>query len=505
MLASPHSKPRPSRTERERRAGTLAELVDLRVERERRRGGLMERIPRWSPSLIAPTHLAPLTALFDRIARGERVRALVDVPAQHGKTTTSLHGLAYLLAEHPRWPLGYVTFSQVQANRKSFEAQQSALAAGALVEGRDRVTLDEWRNPQGGGCIFTGIGGGLGGNPVRTLVFDDFFKNRVEAESALRRDVVADWITAVAIPRLPADGSIIIPSTRWHEDDPPGRILAGKLAQGMGFVHVSLPFLGTRDAEGVVTADDDGDVVLWPRQQLPDGTWVGWTVEDARARLIAVGPYDAASIYQGRPRPKGGKVFHEPYRVAAPTFAGARISIGCDAAGTDGPNSNCTVLVALAHRDVVLTNDAGVKRTARVSEVVGVMRLKLRPEHAAPRVLAFQRAFNGTPLDIENTRDGKDLGRALQKIEPALVIRYVNAIGDKFVRAQPPAADWNQGLIRVPLDARTMRCTTDQDLYDFVRVVTAFTGMGGGEDDDVDALAHAHGRSRAAGVTGFSR
>ena len=32
--------------------------------------------------------------------------------------------------------------------------------------------------------------------------------------------------------------------------------------------------------------------------------------------------------------------------------------------------------------------------------------------------------------------------------------------------------------------------TTDEDLAAFVRVVTKFTGMGG-EDDDVDALAHA--------------
>jgi hypothetical protein len=504
MLASQPSNRRASRAERERRLAELEEREELRAERERRQGGLMERIPRWSPGLLKPTHLAPLCDLFDRIARGERVRALVDVPAQHGKTTTSLHGLSYLITEHPRWPLGYVTFSQRQASRKSFEALPAALASGALVGGRDRITLDEWRRPEGGGVIFTGIGGGFSGNPMRAVVFDDFFKNRIEAESEVRRDVVADWITSVAIPRLPADGSIIIPSTRWHEDDPPGRILAGKLAPGMGFVHVSLPFLGRRREDGTVEADNDGDVVLWPRQQLPDSTWVGWTVEDARARLIAVGEYDAASIYQGRPRPRGGKVFHEPHRVEAPELRGARISIGCDPAGTDGPNSNHTVLVALAHRDVVLTSASGEKRTARVSDVAGVLRLKLRPEHAAPRVLAFQRAF-GVPLDIEGTRDGKDLGRALQKIEPALTIRYVQAIGDKFIRAQPPAADWNQGLIRVPLDTRGMRCTTEQDLLDFTRVVTGFTGVGGGEDDDVDALAHAHGRSRSAGVTQFSR
>jgi phage terminase large subunit-like protein len=114
-------------------------------------------------------------------------------------------------------------------------------------------------------------------------------------------------------------------------------------------------------------------------------------------------------------------------------------------------------------------------------------------------VLAWQRAFGGTPLHLEATRDGKDLGRALQAIAPGIVIVYVAATGDKFVRAQPPAAAWNAGRIRVPSDARTMRQTTDADLASFVRVVTNFSGMGG-EDDDADALAHAWGAANAPAV-----
>lgn len=482
----------------------LHDLAEAAKAREERAGGLLDFIPRASPRLLRPDHLAPLADLYDRIARGERVRALVDVPAQHGKTTTSIHALPYLMERRPTWPLGYVTFSQDQANRKSFEAQLAALSVGVLDTSRDRVSLEEWRNPQGGGVLFTGIGGGLGGNPIRALIFDDFFKNRVEAESKARRDHVAEWITAVAVARLPEDGSIIIPSTRWHEDDPPGRILRGDLCAGMGWEHVSLPFVGTVGEDGVRRADEDGDTVLWPRQRLPDGTWVGWTLEGAKARLRAVGPYDAASIYQGQPKPRGGKVFAEPARIEAPQFVGARLTLGCDPAGTDGPNSNHTVLVALANREEVVLDADHRPRKVRVADVAGVMRLKLRPEHAAPRVLAFQRAFGGTPLDIEATRDGKDLGAALQKIEPGIRIRYVAAAGDKFIRAQPAAASWNQGLIRVPLDARTMRMTTDADLCDFVRVVTGFAGLGDREDDDVDALAHAWGKP-AGGLRQFDR
>lgn len=420
------------------------------------------------------------------------MRALVDVPAQHGKTTTSAHALPYILERRPSWPLAYVTFSQDQATRKSLDAQRVGLATGALRWDRDRVILEEWRNPLGGGCIFTGIGGGLGGNPVRVLVFDDFFKNREEAESKNRRDTVADWITSVAIPRLPADGSIIVPSTRWHEDDPSGRIQRGELCAGMGWEHVSLPFLARIDDSGRRVADADGDSVLWPREVLPDGTAVGWTAEDARARLVSVGPYDAASIYQGQPRPRGGIVFSQPARCTAPQVAGARFIIGCDPAGTDGPTSNHTVLVALAVREEAGRDpETGERVLVPHADVAGVLRLRLRPEHAAPQVLAWQRAFGGTPLHIEATRDGKDLGESLRKIAPGIAVKYVAATGDKFIRAQPSAAAWNAGRIRVPADSRAMRSTTDDDLAAFVRVVTAFSGMGDREDDDVDALAHA--------------
>lgn len=480
------------------------DLADAEAKRaadaERRRvaietASLLDFVPLASPKLVAPRHLAPLVALFERIDRGERVRAVIDVPAQHGKTTTCAMAITWLLRRHRTWPLAYVTFSQTQANRKSFEAQTAALSTGLLDPAVDRVTMEEWRiSATGGGCIFAGVGGPVSGNPARVMLFDDFFKNREEAESQVTRDARFGWMTSVAIPRLPEHGSALVTSTRWHPDDPSGRIRNGELGDGWEFI--SLPFLATRNERGERIANDFGDDVVWPQETLPDGTIAGWTVEGARQRLVDVGPYDAASIYQGQPRARGGTVYQQPARCEAPQINGARFVIGGDCAGTDGPNSNHTVLVALAVRDAF---DADTRERSVVADVAGVLRLRLRPEHAAPQVLAWQRAFGGTPLHLEATRDGKDLGRALQAIAPGIAIVYVPATGDKFVRAQPPAAAWNAGRIRVPSDARTMRQTTDADLASFVRVVTNFSGMGG-EDDDADALAHAWGAANAPAV-----
>lgn len=476
------------------RASLLArasQLLAAKEEQRRRAEPLLEFIPRHTPGLTSPRHLAPLGALFDRVARGERVRALVSIPAQHGKSTTVLSGIAWLLRRQPTWPIAYVTYAQDKADDQSLIAQRVALSAGTIT-GADRQTLRTWSTPQGGSAFFTGIGGPLTGNPARLLLIDDPYKNRIEADSPLTQRRVEEYLTSVGLTRLPEDGSAIVVATRWNENDLPGRLSRGEVGAG-DWETVNAPFL--RNAAG--EPDDHGDVVLWPREQLASGAWVGWTVEGARAKLVEVGPHDAASIYQGQPRPRGGTVYRQPDRCDAPTLAGARLVIGADCAGTDGPQSNHSVFVALAVRG------SGATMTA---DVAGILRLKLRPEHAAPQVLAWQRSFGGTPLHIEATRDGRDLGAALQRIAPGIVVRYVAATGDKFLRAQPSAAAWNAGRIRVPTDARTMRSTTDDDLASFVRVVTRFSGMGG-EDDDVDALSHAWGcaASSSAPSTGNIR
>ena len=464
----------------------LARRAAERAAAERRErlttAGLLDFVPLASPHRVSPRHLAPIARIFDRIAAGERVRALVSVPAQHGKTTLALHGIPYLLARRPTWPLAYVTYAQDQADTQSLAAQRIALDVGAIT-GTDRQTYRQWVTPQGGSAMFTGVGGPLTGNPARVLIGDDLVKNRLEADSPLTQSRIADWLTSVAFTRIPEEGSAVMIGTRWNENDPLGQLERGVIGAGDWEV-VNLPFLANADGK----PDDAGDVVLWPRERLPDGTAVGWTVEGARQRLREVGPYDAASIYQGQPRPRGGIVFSQPVRCSAPQIDGARIVIGCDPAGTDGPHSNHTVLVALAARDVF---DAEKGAYVTVADLAGVLRLKLRPEHAAPQVLAWQRSFGGAPLHIEATRDGRDLGAALAKIAPGLAVEFVAATGDKYLRAQPSAAAWNAGRIRIPADARAMRSTTDDDLASLVRVVTAFSGVGDREDDDVDALAHA--------------
>lgn len=450
---------------------------------------ILEFIPRISPDLIAPDYLAPLLDVLERARRGERVRAVVSVPAQHGKTFTILHFLVWWLAQCPADPLAYVTYSDGQAASKSDLAHQLADVVGLDLR---RDTLGEWRTSMGGGCLWSGVGGKLTGQPARCIIVDDPYKNRVEADSPAARAKVLGWFKSVVLTRGQEGMSIIVVHTRWNDGDLIGTLKRGECGD---FEEINLPFLGRLDPEtGKVVPDNKGNIVLNPLRTLPDGRTFGWSVEGAQQHLEDVGEYDAASIYQGEPRPKGGKVFSKILtRYETVNVEGARIILAVDPAGGEGASANHTVAVALACRG------AAPKVSA---DLVGLARWQGRPESIAPKLLAFQKRW-GAALNIESSRDGRELARVLRLLEPALRIILVPAIGSKFLRAQPIAAASNASpaRFRIPLHARLIGAT-ERDLSELVRVVEGFTGVGDTEDDDVDALAHGFNLASVPTTTG---
>ena len=137
-------------------ATSRARLTEVVAELKRREAlrsePLADFIPRVSPGMVRPDHLAPVLALFERIARGERVRACVSIPSQHGKSQTVLHALAWLLLRRPTWPLIYLTYQQEQSDDQSHKARGIARAAGVDLAA-DRANLRMWRTSAGGGPV----------------------------------------------------------------------------------------------------------------------------------------------------------------------------------------------------------------------------------------------------------------------------------------------------------------------------------------------------------------
>jgi hypothetical protein len=240
-------------------------------------------VPRITPAFRAPVHLAPLLATVAAVERGP-VRACLSVPPRHSKTETVLHAIAWLLARHPDWTIGYVSYAADIARSKSRQARDYAARAGLSLRD-DSAALHEWRTPEGGGLLATGVGGPLTGHGVRVLIVDDPFKNREEADSALVREKVHAWFTSTAMTRVEPGGSVLVVHTRWHRDD-----LIGRLSRD-----TETPWQVTN----LPALDSDG-AALWPAR---------WSADDLARRRAEVGEYDWASLYQGHPVAKKGRVY----------------------------------------------------------------------------------------------------------------------------------------------------------------------------------------------------
>lgn len=278
----------------------LTEVVaELRERASKRNEPLRAFIPRVSPTHVEPDHLAPVLAIFERIAAGEKVRACVSIPPQHGKTETVLHALAWLLSRRPSWRITYATYQQDQSDDKSYTARAIARRAGVELVA-DRQNLRMWRTARGGGCLFTSVDGPATGQGAQLFVIDDPYKGRTEAMSATVRAHTERWVAGTVLMRGQEDMSVVVIHTRWVEDDLIGRIAAGQY--GDGWEVINLPMLA--DADGTPSARPyaTATTVLNPRRTLPDGRTFGWTLDGARKQLNDTPEAEAEALCQGRPR-----------------------------------------------------------------------------------------------------------------------------------------------------------------------------------------------------------
>ena len=95
---------------------------------------------------------------------------------------------------------------------------------------QDTRAGDEWKTVDRGAYYAVGLDGPTSGRPANCLIIDDPIKNRVEAESASVRRNVWDFITSALWMRIEPeeDGTPpiqIMTLTRWHPDDPAGRLM----------------------------------------------------------------------------------------------------------------------------------------------------------------------------------------------------------------------------------------------------------------------------------------
>jgi predicted phage terminase large subunit-like protein len=175
----------------------------------------------------------------------------------------------------------------------------------------DSHAANRMNTNHGGAYVAAGVGTAVTGRGAHIALIDDPFKDREEADSERRRDVVWDWYRSTLFTRLMPGGSIVLIQTRWHEDDLAGRLLA---------------------------AEDDWEVLELPAIDV-DGKalWPSWYDEAALARIKAtVGPREWSALYQQRPQPDEGTFFQRSWFKEWEAKPALRYYGSSDYAVTDG-------------------------------------------------------------------------------------------------------------------------------------------------------------------------
>jgi len=254
----------------------------------------------------------------DSLLWGEPVRNLmVFMPPGMAKST-------YATVRFPAWYLGrFKRRGVISASYNDTLAEHFGKKVRNLVASPAHLALfphcmlsedsrakGEWETDGGGFYFAAGVGVGVTGRRGDLVIGDDLIKGRFDAESPTVRDKTWEWWKDDVRTRLkPKTARRVLIGTRWHEDDPCGRILPD----------------GWGGQSGVFTGKDGGrwHVLCFPAQAIEGdalgrepGEWLWpeyFSPEAWQAERAARDARSWASLYQQQPRPETGDILDEKW------------------------------------------------------------------------------------------------------------------------------------------------------------------------------------------------
>ena len=185
---------------------------------------------------------AHLQQFYSDLIAGKKPKLVIQAPPQHGKSETIVDFIGWVAGKNPDLKTIYASFSErlgVRANlklqRTIDSARYRAAFPGTSINASNVVTISgqTLRNREimefvGRDGFFrnTTVRGSVTGESLDLGVIDDPIKGREEANSATIREKTWDWLNDDFLTRFSEDAGLLAILTRWHIDDPIGRLIA---------------------------------------------------------------------------------------------------------------------------------------------------------------------------------------------------------------------------------------------------------------------------------------
>jgi predicted phage terminase large subunit-like protein len=183
------------------------------------------------PEFIAGRHHKIIAEKFERVARGELKRLIINMAPRHTKSEfASFLFPAWMMGRVPRMKIIQATHTTelaVNFGRKVknlIEADEYREVFPEVKLAVDSKASGRWDTNKGGMYYAVGVGSNLAGRGGDLVIIDDPHSEQT-AMSANGFDDAWDWYTGGPRQRLQPGGSIVLVQTRWSEKDMTGQLL----------------------------------------------------------------------------------------------------------------------------------------------------------------------------------------------------------------------------------------------------------------------------------------
>jgi predicted phage terminase large subunit-like protein len=412
------------------------------------------------------------------VARGEERRLAVFLPPQHGKSqVVSRAFTTWLLG---RWPHLRVILASYES---SYAAQWGRYARDALTEFGPRVfgvsvsqsssAADHWElaRPHQGAFHAAGLAAGITGQPCEVAVIDDPHRNLSEAVKGPIQQKIIDNYKGALLTRQPR--GIVLVMTRWTTSDLGEWVSENE--KHMNWKIVRLPAF----------AEENDPLGRAPGLPLCPDLRPAAFLENLRMTMSS---FEWSGMFQQRPVPAEGGLFKREHARrykwrgdsprertfhfqdgSASSFDVMRRFLTVDTATSEKQHADFTAVAAwgVTTRGRLVLLDLDLRRIEAPAIVEAITTMAAR--------------WDAVPWIEETTQSAHLLsflrtqGVAFRTVEPRAK--------DKFTRAIPASALWEQGKLVLPEHAPWLPA--------YERQLFAFSAVSTTNDDAVDVTAYA--------------
>ncbi|MCA0204304.1 MAG: hypothetical protein LCH92_08180 [Proteobacteria bacterium] len=320
--------------------------IEDEIDRRRARESFLAFYMRMT-GFLPPRHIRKVAALCQAMEEDKIDRAMLFEPPRHAKTlTVSKLFPAWILGRHPKAYEMIVThtgeYSEEIGGAIRNYLRMPEWPFDSVELAPDSQAKGRWKTTAGGELNgFGSMAGNTHGRPADWLFMDDIVKGREMAMSPEQRNKVWNNYITDMRTRLQGRRKQLMTFTRWHMDDPAGRILPENWDGESGWI---------RDRE----TGEPWYVLCLPamanREDDPLGRKIGewlWPEEFGEEQLGPErirGGFNWSALYQQRPTPETGLM-----------FSAAHVE------QTWGPSLDLTRLAFYGSSDYAVTAEAGAR------------------------------------------------------------------------------------------------------------------------------------------------